>query len=91
MKTQEEIRKMAEKFAYAVDGSKEGEQSSAFGYEMGYTKCQEDMADKKYTESQLRDAIRNTITYLATISETGKFHSGNIVEEAIIQSLNKQD
>ena len=53
--------------------------------------CQEDMVDKKYTESQLRDAIRNTITYLAILSETGKFHSGNIIEEAIIQSLNKKD
>lgn len=52
---------------------------------------EEDIFDKKYTESQLRDAIRNTITYLATLSETGKFHSGNIIEEAIIQSLNKQD
>ena len=49
---------------------------------------QEDNADKKYTENQLRDAIRNTITYLATLSETGKFHSGNIIEEAIINSLN---
>ena len=53
--------------------------------------CQEDMAEEKYTESQLRDAIRNTITYLAKLSETGKFHSGNIIEEAIINSLNKQE
>ena len=47
--------------------------------------------DKQYTEEDVREAIRKTITYLATLAQTGKFHSGNIIEEAIIQSLNKQD
>jgi hypothetical protein len=45
-----------------------------------WNECEQDNKDKKYTESQLKDAIRNTITYLATLSET-----------AIINSLNKQD
>ena len=44
--------------------------------------------DQKYTEEDIRESIRRTITYLATLSETGKFHSGNIIEEAIINSLN---
>lgn len=57
MKSKEEIRKMAEKFAYAVDGKKEGDQSSAFAYEMGYTKCQEDNKDKKYTEEDMLKAF----------------------------------
>ena len=47
--------------------------------------------EQKYTEEDIRESIRRTITYLATLSETGKFHSGNIIEESIIQSLNKQD
>jgi len=55
MKKPKEIREMAEKFAYAVDGTKDGDQSSAYGYEMGYTKCQEDNADKKYTIEDMRD------------------------------------
>ena len=54
-------------------------------------KSKEEIADKKYTEEDIRESIRRTITYLATLSETGKFHSGNIIEESIIQSLNKQD
>ena len=44
--------------------------------------------EQKYTEEDIRESIRRTITYLATLSETGKFHSGNIIEEAIINSLN---
>lgn len=55
-------------------------------------KCVRDgIVKRMYTEEDVREAIRKTITYLATLSETGKFHSGNIIEEAIIQSLNKQD
>jgi len=47
--------------------------------------------ENKYSEEDVREAIRRTITYLATLAQTGKFHSGNIIEEAIINSLNKQD
>lgn len=54
-------------------------------------KSKEEISGKKYTEEDIRESIRRTITYLATLSETGKFHSGNIIEESIIQSLNKQD
>lgn len=91
MKSKEEIEQLAK--IYVESDIKKNQLYGQFHktYTDGYTQCQEDMVDKKYTESQLRDAIRNTITYLATLSETGKFHSGNIIEEAIIQSLNKQD
>ena len=93
MKTQEEIEQLGGKYATTHEdvSDKLSKYLVSACFQDGYTKCQENMSDKKYTESQLRDAIRNTITYLATLSETGKFHSGNIVEEAIIQSLNKQD
>ena len=88
MKTQEEIVIQAKAYAESI-GNEDG--TSAYDYVMGYNQCQEDMAYKKYTEEDIRSAIRNTITYLATLSKTGKFHSGNIIEEAIINSLNKQD
>ena len=46
----------------------------------GYNQCQEDMADNKYTESQLRDAMEEAMAYskLRQITE-------------YIHSLNKQD
>ncbi len=85
MKTQEEIKKMAEKFADAVEGSKEGDQSSAFGYKMGYTKCQEDMADKKYTFNQ----ITNAMAMAREINGKETYYKYSM--EEIINSLNKQD
>jgi hypothetical protein len=97
MKTPKEIEQLAESQYGTEIGSIRGsnpydlEADRKNGYVKGYTQCQKDMAYKKYTEEDIRKAIRNTITYLATLSETGKFHSGNIIEEAIINSLNKQD
>jgi hypothetical protein len=73
MKTQEEIKQLAkEKCTTLYNGF--------FGYIDGYTQCQEDMADKKYTESQLRDALEEAMSYskLRQITE-------------YINSLNKQD
>jgi len=73
MKTQEEIKQLAkEKCTTLYNGF--------FGYIDGYTQCQEDMADKKYTESQLRDAMEEAMSYskLRQITE-------------YINSLNKQD
>ena len=50
MKTQEEIEQLAkEKCTTLYNGF--------FGYIQGYTQCQEDMADKKYTEKQILRAI----------------------------------
>jgi hypothetical protein len=45
-----------------------------------YTQCQEDMADKKYTERQLRDAMEEAMV----------FNKLKQITEYII-SLNKQD
>ena len=87
MKTQEEIKVIANDFVSLAYNK----QDLYDGFINGYTQCQKYMAYKKYTEEDIRSAIRNTITYLATLSKTGKFHSGNIIEEAIINSLNKQD
>ena len=45
MKTKEEIEQLAEKEMMGMEGR--------FGFEAGYEKCQEDMADKKYTEGDI--------------------------------------
>ena len=47
MKTQEEIEQLAEKHYTQITLS----QRTAF--KLGYTQCQEDMADKKYTEEDM--------------------------------------
>jgi hypothetical protein len=45
MKTKEEIEQLAEKEMMSMEGR--------FGFAAGYEKCQEDMADKKYTEGDI--------------------------------------
>ena len=53
-----------------------------YGFIKGYTQCQEDMADKKYTEEDLRK------TFMAGI-ECAVANGKNF--EQHINSLNKQD
>ena len=75
MKTQEEIEQLAtNKYGTSIYSIDEVE-----AFKEGYTQCQEDMADKKYTESQLRDAMEEAMAYskLKQITE-------------YINSLNKQ-
>ena len=50
MKTDEEIEQLADQY-----WSKQPYNEDA--YVVGYTQCQEDMANKKYTEEDLREAI----------------------------------
>jgi hypothetical protein len=82
MKTQEEIEQLAkEKCTTLYNGF--------FGYIQGYTQCQEDMADEKLDEDDIKemalDYIINTGGLPKTIEEwqnaLWKFY----------QSLNKQD
>ena len=84
MKTKEEIEQLAEsKFNVAY------QPYSKRGYIEGYTQCQEDMADKKLDEDDIKemalDYIINTGGLPKTIEEwqnaLGKFY----------QSLTKQD
>jgi len=52
MKTKEEIEQLAERYA---DGySTEEAHASYIAFQDGYTQCQEDMADKKYTKAQMK-------------------------------------
>ena len=86
MKTKEEIEQLAEKATIGV-------LPSHFDYRFievykqfyidGYTQCQEDMADKKYTEEDLENAFN---------SGRGYGVPDNIKDfNSFINSLNKQD
>ena len=94
MKTQEEIEQLADKKylqrAEAIsDSTIKGYIVSATkgGFIDGYTQCQEDMADKKYTEEDLRIAFD---TGYYTRDSFGD-RSNNMTAEEYINSLNKQD
>ncbi len=89
MKTPEEIQSLAHKFV-SKDGRFEktplNQTTWGFaerGFIEGYTKCQEDNSNKKYTEEDLRKAI-----FLSATSDTD-FIPDRCDE--IIQSLNKKD
>ena len=73
MKTEEEIEQLAQKHYTQITLS----QRTAF--KLGYTQCQEDMADKKYTEDDIYKAI-----------DFGRCHS-SMTDRDFINSLNKQD
>ena len=78
MKTQEEIEQLA-----AREYWRNNVESRSFI--KGYTQCQEDMADKKYTFNQITDAM-------AMAREiNGKETYYKYSMEEIINSLNKQD
>lgn len=55
MKTKEEIEQLAEKFSFGC--SADDAHASYFAFIQGYTQCQEDMADKKYTEEDMLKAF----------------------------------
>jgi hypothetical protein len=75
MKTQEEIEQLAEKEMMGMEGR--------FGFVAGYEKCQEDMADKKYTEEDMLNCW-NTVMVAMT-------NHNPIFFKDYINSLNKQD
>ena len=75
MKSKEEIEQLANDYIYSSD-----DDTIEFGFIEGYTQCQEDMADKKYTERQLRDAMEDAMCF-SKLKEITEY----------INSLNKQD
>jgi len=78
MKTQEEIDELYHKL---YDISLDGEDTlHYYSFVEGYKQCQEDNAEKKYTELQLRDAMEGAMV----------FSKLKQITEYII-SLNKQD
>jgi hypothetical protein len=88
MKTQEEIEQLANEFSkdYIKTTNNSILQSSfklEVGYIKGYTQCQEDMADKKYTEEDMLK-LWNTLMVAMT-------NKNPIFFKDYINSLNKQD
>jgi hypothetical protein len=70
--TKEEIEQLADEYVMQPKYDDKGHKGS---FIKGYTQCQEDMANKKYTEEDLRNAIRE----------------GRNSDKTFINSLNKQD
>ena len=80
MKTKEEIEQLAEKEMMGMEGR--------FGFVAGYEKCQEDMADKKYTERDILFAFVHGGTKFEENKDADTL-AKNFKE--LINSLNKQD
>ena len=77
MKSKEEIEQLA-KEEYGDYLHNPFFTAAPMGYTKGYTQCQEDMADKKYTEQDIINIVNKS-------RETG------LTAEYLILSLNKQD
>ena len=82
MKTKEEIEQMALEYSVKLNNS---DDAIEFGFVEGYTQCQEDMADKKYTEEDMLKAFEKGALYGST--KNGNTH----YFDEVINSLNKQD
>jgi len=79
MKTQEEIEQLAEeRYGNGLLGI-----ATKGAFRIGYTQCQEDMADKKYTEEDLHTILR--------LRKEWYSHTDKNVVRDFINSLNKQD
>lgn len=88
MKSREEIEQLANEYAKQFDYA---EDSSPFlDYIEGYTQCQEDMTDKKYTEEDIRKVIDETLK-ACNIAQKESYGDLEIDTNKIINSLNKQD
>ena len=86
MKTQEEIEQLAKKqkgCSKEYCDSIDEQYGYLNGYIDGYTQCQEDMADKKYTEEDMLK-LWNTLMVAMT-------NKNPIFFKDYINSLNKQD
>jgi hypothetical protein len=81
MKTKEEIEQLAEK-NFPIEEYPTCEGFEHFAYKQGYTQCQNDMADKKYTEEDLMNAFNAGIN--------NDYGNGPSFDKWL-NSLNKQD
>ena len=88
MKTQEEIEKLANDWLTKTPIKEWG--GAENGFIKGYTQCQEDMADKKYTDEDIINAIQYGIDIEAgNIKFDYKKYPDSFTQ--YIQSINKQD
>ena len=79
MKTKEEIEQLAQEWFLNDKSLAYGEE---FGFIKGYTQCQEDNMEKRYTEEDMRRAMK----YASEITNNKMKYM-----EDYINSLNKQD
>ena len=84
MKTSKQIGQLAEQYLN-IRLPKNGHNGYIDAYIKGYTQCQEDMADKKYTEEDMIKAYQEGKSYVA---DTPPYFDNF---EKFIDSLNKQD
>ena len=97
MKSKEEIEQLAEKeYNYLTEYEQMHNQKTVVidSYILGYTQCQEDMADKKYTEEDIKKAIELAReTERVTLGEEREAWDDieKYDEMDIIYLLNKQD
>lgn len=82
MKSKEEIEQLADDYANNKSSSDVFKDAHKNDFIQGYTQCQEDMADKKYTEEDIRKAVR--IFFPLSVDDIVKL-------DKYINSLNKQD
>ena len=84
MKSKEEIEQLAENSSEVQEATYTLQHKITYqhGYIDGYTQCQEDMSDKKYTEEDIRNAVR--IFFPLSVDDIVKL-------DKYINSLNKQD
>jgi hypothetical protein len=83
MKTKEEIENICSNIVDSESINDQYKQSVYEGCVLGYTQCQEDVAEKKYTEEDMIDAI----IYGSSLTTSNvKLYAHNY-----INSLNKQD
>jgi len=86
MKTKEEIETIANDFVSLAFNK----QDLYDGFINGYTQCSLDMADKKYTELQLRFFANELIKGVEEKNKQG-YEDIKVDYESLILSLNKQD
>ena len=96
MRSKEEIEQLANKYSslgQAAGLSNREYTLENIAYRRGYEQCQEDMADKKYTEEDLRNAIdmARMLSHVACLEEGEHRIKYSNTEDEIINSLNKQD
>ena len=89
MKTKEEIVIQAKEYAESI-GNEDG--LSAYDYVMGYNQCQEDMAEKKYTEEDVIHLMFNA-SHWDTFKEGEVGYNMTLSQyfNYCLHSLNKQD
>ena len=85
MKSKEEIEKLTDKW-YTEKNQMIPSIIEQKCFIIGYTQCQEDMSDKKYTEEDLLHAFREGV--LLPNSQIGIMED---IFKQVVQSLNKQD